>query len=118
MRGTACLRARASGFGLLDILYPHLANVDCADRCALNIFVFLSRCGFDQILLQEEGNDSGVGEISSLMIFYPPLQLYADQLPRVDWLLGEESWEPRVVQESELVEVTPFMCHQAGVDIV
>ena len=52
------------------------------------------------------------------MIFYPPLQLYADQLPRVDWLLGEESWEPRVVQESELVEVPPFMCHHAGVDIV
>ena len=103
---------------MLDIFYPHLANVNRADRYALNIFFLLSRCGLDQIFLQEEGDDSGVGKTSRLVIFNPPEQLLTDQLPRFDGLLGEESWEPRVVQESELVEVTPFMCHQVGVDIV
>ena len=46
------------------------------------------------------------------------MKFKADQLPEVDWLLGEKSREPRVIQQSELVEITPLMCHHAGVDIV
>ena len=46
------------------------------------------------------------------------MKLKADQLPVVDGLLGKKSREPRAVQQSELVEVTPLVCHHAGVDIV
>ena len=46
------------------------------------------------------------------------MKFKADQLPGIDWLLGEKSREPRVVQQCELIEVTPLVCHHAGVNIV
>ena len=84
----------------------------------LDIFFLHSRCGLDQMLLKEEGNDSGIGKIARLVIVYPALKLKTDQLAGVDWLAGEESGEPRVVQQCELVEVVSLMCHHSGVDVV
>ena len=70
------------------------------------------------MLLKEEGNDGGIGKIARLVISQPSLKLKADQLAGVDWLVGENSGEPRIVDQSELVEVTPFVCHHSGVDII
>ena len=70
------------------------------------------------MLLKEEGNDSGIRKIARLVISYPALKLKTDQLAGVDWLVGENSGEPWIVQQSELVEVTPFVCHHSGVDVV
>ena len=48
----------------------------------------------------------------------PPVQLQTNDLPRVNRLLGEESGEPGVVKQSELVEVSPFVSHHPGVDVL
>ena len=52
------------------------------------------------------------------MVDYPSVKFKADQLPGVNWLMGEKSGKPRVVQQSELVEVSSLVCHHAGVNIV
>ena len=98
MRGTACLGPRASGLCRLQVLNPHLADVSCPHWSTLNIFFLQVRCGLDQMLLKEEGKNGGLGKISSFVVDQPSLKLKVDQLPRVDWLLGEKSWEPGVVQ--------------------
>ena len=84
----------------------------------LDIFFLHSRCGLDQMFLKEEGNDGGIGKIARLVIVYPALKLKTDQLARVDWLEREESGEPGIVQQSELVEVASLMCYHAEVDII
>ena len=70
------------------------------------------------MLLKEEGNDGGIGKIARLVINYPALKLKTYQLAGVDWLVGENSWEPRIVDQGELVEVAPLVCHNSGVDII
>ena len=39
-------------------------------------------------------------------------------MPRVDWLLIEESGQPRVVKLCKLAEVPPFMGHDPRVDVL
>ena len=112
MRGTPSLRSRPSGPCWLDVLDAHLSQVHRSYGQALDVIRFLSR--FNIQLLQEEGNNLRVGKIARFPLFlgFPPsVQLHADQLPRVDRLLGKELGEPRVVQPGELIEVAPFVGH-------
>ena len=98
---------------LLVIHDSHLAQVHRSYGQALDVVSFLS--GFDHELLQEEGNNLRVWKISRFPLFFgftPSVQLHTHELPRVDRLLGQESGEPRVVQPSELIEITSLVGHQ------
>ena len=70
------------------------------------------------MLLKEEGNDGGVGQMARLVIDQPPLKLEADQLARINRQLFEESWEPGVVYICKFIEVSPFMSHHPRVHVV
>ena len=70
------------------------------------------------MLLKEEGNDGGVGQMARLVIDQPPLKLEADQLARINRKLVEESGEPGVVHICKLIEVSPLMSHHPRVHVV